>query len=115
MSITTRGLLKGATVLVAALAWNEAAKSAVDYIVPLNRDHQDKSKRMIANVVYATIVTLIILIIIFMFNKANAVSNIGETGVYFEGISPSAKKHTVGDLTVKKEIKSINDMFSIIL
>lgn len=74
MSITTRGLLKGATVLVAALAWNEAAKSAVDYIVPLDRDHQDKSKRMIANIVYAAIVTVLIIIIIFVFNAANSVN-----------------------------------------
>ena len=72
MSITTKGLLKGATILVAALAWNEAAKSAVDYIVPLDRDHQDKSKRMIANVVYAAIVTVLIILIIFLFNKVNA-------------------------------------------
>ncbi len=95
MSITTRGLLKGATVLVAALAWNEAAKSTVDYIVPLDRDHKDKSKRMLANIVYATIVTVLIILIIYMFNKANAVHNIGETGIYFEGMQ---SKHNISDM-----------------
>lgn len=95
MSITTRGLLKGATVLVAALAWNEAAKSTVDYIVPLKRDHEDKAKRMLANIVYATIVTIMIIMIIFLFNKANAVNGIGETGANFEGM---ISKHNFTDL-----------------
>jgi|SRR6185369_13482879 len=88
MSITTRGLLKGATVLVAALAWNEAAKSAVDYIVPLDRDHQDKSKRMIANIVYAAIVTVLIIIIIFVFNVANSRNNVLSAEMRFEEQEP---------------------------
>lgn len=87
MSITTKSLLRGTTVLVAALAWNEAAKAIVDYIVPIDRDHNNKRIRMMANVAYAVIVTIFIIMLIYSFNRINSVRNF-DYGISFDESPP---------------------------
>lgn len=65
--LDTRTILKGALVLVAALAWNDAAKKTIDYLFPIERDSGGKSAA-IAMVVYAIFVTLLIIVIITIYN-----------------------------------------------
>ena len=87
MSITTKSLLRGTTVLVAALAWNEAAKAIVDYIVPIDRANDNKRIRMLANVAYAAIVTIFIIFLIYSFNRINSLQNC-DYGISFNETEP---------------------------
>lgn len=65
--IDTRSIIKGAGVLVIALAWNEAAKKFIDWIFPLETEDAKKAA-MVATVTYAIFVTILIIIIIAVYN-----------------------------------------------
>jgi len=56
-------LFEGAATMVAALAWNDAVKGSIDSYFP-----QEKRKTAIAQILYATIITIIILIAITLYN-----------------------------------------------
>lgn len=58
-------IIIGSLSLMASLAWNEAIKSIIDYYYPntINKDNY------VRKVVYATILSIVIIIIIFLINK----------------------------------------------
>lgn len=84
--LSFQSLIEGAFTLAAALAWNEAAKSIVNRVVPSEDSTDDlesqvltpeerterakklENKKIKANVIYAVIVTLFVLIIFFAWN-----------------------------------------------
>lgn len=77
--IEKRDLLKGAITLVVALAWNEAAKTTINYAFPLDKPNDDPATdktdarknamgTMFATLIYATVVTILILCIVALFN-----------------------------------------------
>lgn len=86
MKISFESLAEGAFSLVAALAWNEAAKSIVDRVVPedklknigramtaeeqkeYERDLKQKTLKMRANIIYALVVTLFVIGMFLLFN-----------------------------------------------
>jgi len=87
--IEKRDLLKGATTLVIALAWNEAAKKTIGYTFPFgggpagepaannreplntetsNKQRSNDKAATMATILYAVVVTVIIICIISLFN-----------------------------------------------
>lgn len=86
MKISFESLAEGAFSLVAALAWNEAAKSIVERVVPedrlknigrpmtadeqeeYERDLKQKTRKMKANIIYALVVTLFVIGMFLLFN-----------------------------------------------
>jgi hypothetical protein len=66
MSIEVRSLVKGATILLLALAWNEAAKKFVNVLFPIKNN---ESKSMFHNaIIYAVFITLILVCLVAFFN-----------------------------------------------
>lgn len=74
--IEKRDLLKGASTLVAALAWNEAAKKIIDYAYPTHlsgdkvsdEEYEARKATMFATIIYASVVTVAIMVLISLFN-----------------------------------------------
>lgn len=66
--LDTRTILKGTSVLVAALAWNDFAKKTIQYLFPIERENDGKAA-VLAMLVYAVFVTLMIIIIITIYNR----------------------------------------------
>lgn len=64
--ISTSSLLKGALTFTAALAWNEAAKNTINIIYP----NKDKDTIM-AQLSYAIIITVLVILIVTIFNYIN--------------------------------------------
>lgn len=64
--IQSKDLLEGAVTLVAALAWNEAAKKTIEHLFPVAED--DDRGRAVATFVYAMFVTILILCLVEAYN-----------------------------------------------
>lgn len=91
--IETRTLLKSAAALIAALAWNDAAKSIIDYLFPLGTEGS-KHGMMVATIIYALFVTMLIIVIIAIFNyttvKVKQINNKYKEN-YIKGIDTSIR------------------------
>ena len=55
-------IFQGAMTLVAALAWNQAAKSMIDEAYPMPQ------KQVMAEIVYSIVITLTIIVIVYVYN-----------------------------------------------
>jgi len=70
MTIEVRSLIKGATILLLALAWNETAKKFVNVLFPVKNND---SKSMFYNaIIYAVFITLILVCLVVFFNFIHA-------------------------------------------
>jgi hypothetical protein len=58
------GYIAGALGLIVGLAWNDAVKSAIDYVFPMQNDG------LSAKFIYALILTLVVVIVTFYISKA---------------------------------------------
>lgn len=61
-------IFTGVLTFVVALSWNESAKTAIEYLFPIEIPDERK-KAAILTLSYAIFVTLIIILIVYMFNK----------------------------------------------
>jgi hypothetical protein len=76
--IEQRSLLKGALTLVAALAWNETAKKIVAFIYPVGNP-DDAGRALTATLIYAILVTIVILVLVGTYNSVKVRGIAGTT------------------------------------
>jgi hypothetical protein len=69
--IEAKALLKGATTLVAALAWNDAAKRIIEYLFPMTLNKDNAFNAALATIIYAVFITIFIIIVITSYNILN--------------------------------------------
>ena len=65
--IEAHTLLNGALTIVAALAWNDAAKKTIDYLFP-RTDAGGPYHAALSTLVYAIFITLFVIVVIASFN-----------------------------------------------
>lgn len=65
--IEAHTLLNGALTIVAALAWNDAAKKVIDYLFP-RTDAGGPYHAALSTLVYAIFITLFVIVVIASFN-----------------------------------------------
>ena len=82
--LDTSKIIKGAAIFTIAFAWNVAAKDSINSLYPLPRDTVGR------NILYASVVTIIALLIIWIYNLFSDKTN------QFRGIR---KKNN--DITIK--------------
>lgn len=83
--ISTISLLKGALTFTTALAWNQSAKNIIDSIFPVKDE-----KNTMAQLIYALLITLIIIIVIQIFNYMNDKLNCVKNKLTHRRTAPSA-------------------------
>jgi hypothetical protein len=81
MSLSLPSLIEGAFSLTAALAWNEAAKSIVNRVVPIKDGEQDPNKKMKASIIYAILVTLFVVVMFVIYNTTRKAAGVVADGV----------------------------------
>jgi len=64
-NIQPRTIVKGVTVLVAALSWNECARRLIDVVYPAASDPRS---RFLSTLMYALTVTMFVVLIIAVYN-----------------------------------------------
>lgn len=73
-NIKAYSIIKGATVLVAALSWNEFAKKFISFLYPVSEEHRGKT--VVATLLYAVFVTITVMLVVFLFNfTSNGIDN----------------------------------------
>lgn len=81
MSLSLPSLIEGAFSLTAALAWNEAAKSIVNRVVPIKDGEPDPTKKMKASIIYAILVTLFVVVMFVVYNTTRKAASVVANGV----------------------------------
>ena len=81
MTLSLPSLIEGAFSLTAALAWNEAAKSIVNRVVPIKDGEQDPAKKMKASIIYAILVTLFVVFMFIIYNTTRKAAGVVADGV----------------------------------
>lgn len=84
-------ILQGAMTLMVALSWNQATRSGINYVYPMPTD------QVRADILYAIIVTITIILIIIIYNHLYKTSDLFKSQIDF--ISPQ----TVEKYTNKKK------------